>query len=456
MHARYWTHPSVKALAGDRNPLGAILDRARQVVFSAVQEGWSGPPFDPFALAELLRIPVVPRDDVLDARVTSSGKTKCVIEFNPNRPTGRVRYSVAHELAHTLFPDCLEHVRERQAKQNMQSDDWQLEMLCNIGASEFLMPIGSFPDLRDKELEIDELMRLRKQYDVSAEALLLRAVHLTNEPCLAFCASRKTVTDSRGRYRIDYSVTSRSGCKTLPPGTLLPHGSCIEECTAIGYTAKGNENWPHGVGEVHLECVGIPSYPGCSYPRVVGVANLLARQQPTISTIRYLRGDATEPRGEGNRILAFVVNDKALSWGAGFGRAVQRKWPLLQEDFKAWAQRQRSEFVLGNVHSFRIDEGLLAIEMICQKGYGPSPNPRIRYEALESCLRKVANEAAERRASVHMPRIGSGEAGGRWPIVCELIEQVLCEEGIDVTVYDLPDGQRGRQRESKELFDLNE
>src|SRR5207245_1567973 len=34
------------------------------------------------------------------------------IEFNPNKPKGRLRYSIAHELAHTLFPDRAEAVRK--------------------------------------------------------------------------------------------------------------------------------------------------------------------------------------------------------------------------------------------------------------------------------------------------------------------------------------------------------
>jgi hypothetical protein len=44
----------------------------------------------------------------------------------------------------------------------------------------------------------------------------------------------------------------------------------------------------------------------------------------------------------------------------------------------------------------------------------------------------------DRRASVHMPRIGSGQAGGNWDIIEELVDHHLCAQGIRVTVYDLP------------------
>jgi len=46
--------------------------------------------------------------------------------------------------------------------------------------------------------------------------------------------------------------------------------------------------------------------------------------------------------------------------------------------------------------------------------------------------------AAERSASIHMPRVGSGQAGGSWFLVQELITNVLLSENAPVFVYDLP------------------
>jgi hypothetical protein len=52
-------------------------------------------------------------------------------------------------------------------------------------------------------------------------------------------------------------------------------------------------------------------------------------------------------------------------------------------------------------------------------------------------LAKVAQKALELEASVHMPRIGCGLAGGEWSRIEPLIVNSLCEKGVDVTVYDL-------------------
>jgi len=82
--------------------------------------------------------------------------------------------------------------------------------------------------------------------------------------------------------------------------------------------------------------------------------------------------------------------------------------------------------------------------MIAQHGYGPSPKPRIRYVHLRTCLDKLAEFALGHGATVHMPRIGTGHAGGQWNIVRELVDEGLVRRGIEVTVYELPESERPR------------
>jgi hypothetical protein len=80
--------------------------------------------------------------------------------------------------------------------------------------------------------------------------------------------------------------------------------------------------------------------------------------------------------------------------------------------------------------------------MVAQAGFGPSTVPRLRYEALRDCLRFVGEFAKARKASVHLPRIGAGQAGGSWPIIRDLIEEEIGLKGVKVLVYDLPASKR--------------
>jgi len=84
-----WTHPSIRTLLDevpDSSPFETIAERARQRTLEALEQGWRGPPYDPFELADLLGVDVVARQNVDDARLVSTEpESKPRIEFNPNR-----------------------------------------------------------------------------------------------------------------------------------------------------------------------------------------------------------------------------------------------------------------------------------------------------------------------------------------------------------------------------------
>jgi hypothetical protein len=75
--------------------------------------------------------------------------------------------------------------------------------------------------------------------------------------------------------------------------------------------------------------------------------------------------------------------------------------------------------------------------MVAQRGIKTgSQGPPIRYPAVDACLAKVGDAALALGASVHMPRIGCGLAGGKWEEIEPLIAKNLTARGVEVTVYD--------------------
>jgi Zn-dependent peptidase ImmA (M78 family) len=434
--------------AGDDDPVALILKTASTVALNAMQEGWTGPPFDPFVLAEVLHIAVVPNSEIVDARTVPLRSNRLQIEYNPNRPRARIRYSIAHEIAHTFFPDCAERIRNRTARHEYSPDEWEVEMLCNLGAAELLMPTGSLGELKERAVSIHDILDLRKQFEVSVESVLLRLIRVTQQPYLMFAASRNL--PSSARYGVDYSMSSRASINHLPKNVALPKESVVSTCIAIGYTAAADENWP-GIGQVHVECIGISPFPESIYPRVVG---LLRPNEMVVSTARntqFVTGDATNPHGTGARIMAHVVNDATPNWGAGFGRVVQQKWPSVQHRFReSWSRSSGKR--LGEVFFSEVEEGFTICQMVSQRGYGPSDRTRLRYAALRDCLVALRDRALAEGASVHMPRIGTGEAGGSWALIHALIDEVLCAAGLSVTIYDLPKGRKVFPRQGG-LFD---
>lgn len=158
--------------------------------------------------------------------------------------------------------------------------------------------------------------------------------------------------------------------------------------------------------------------------------------------IAYVEGDATAPQGSGPRVIAHICNDIG-GWGAGFVRAISRRWRAPEADFRTWYRgRAQNDYALGAVRLVRVEDGLWVANLIGQHGIGSGPDgPPVRYPAIGTALAALGDRCLELNASVHMPRIGCGLAGGTWDRVEPLIDEHLTGRGVGVTVYDLPSGR---------------
>lgn len=432
-----WSHPSVLAL-NEPDPINAIIHRARSLVLDAMERGWGGPPYNPFALAEMRGIQLLPTETVIDARTRSSADGRFTIEFNPQRPAARMRYSIAHELGHILFPDCAAETRNRATHQQMKDDDWQLESLCNMAAAEILMPFGTLQEEISIRPSVDRILDLRRKYRVSCEAVVNRLIRVSAHPC---CALLARVDPNTSRYFVEYVLPS-STLRGGPPfyrGYLLPRSCKVSACTAIGATDREDAKWITSGKPWFVEYLGISPNSGEASPRVLALAfPPRAEGFATEDALQTMKGDATEPYGADHKFLLQVVNDQAIVWGGGFAKQVRKKWPQAQADFAKWAYGRRN-LKLGNIHSVKVRGDLTLISLVAQHGFGKATSgPRLRYGALFAALEKVAEDASALSATVHMPRIGAGEAGGNWNIIEGIVRETLVSKGIKITIYDLP------------------
>ena len=80
------------------------------------------------------------RDALLVANV-SGGRS---IIYNPTAPRTRVAFSIAHEIIHTFFPNSINGARFRNVCASESREANELERLCDLGASELLMPLSDF------------------------------------------------------------------------------------------------------------------------------------------------------------------------------------------------------------------------------------------------------------------------------------------------------------------------
>lgn len=160
--------------------------------------------------------------------------------------------------------------------------------------------------------------------------------------------------------------------------------------------------------------------------------------------IRYIKGDATMPQGDGPKVITHCCNDIG-AWGAGFVLALSKAWPKAEEAYKAWSQEDKQVEVtgdrkLGEVQFVLVGPKLWVANLIGQTGVGVADDgrPPIRYDAIREGLVKVNRFAKIHEATVHMPRMGSGLAGGNWTAIEQTVKAELVNKGVQVTVYDLP------------------
>ncbi|HAO6439123.1 TPA: Appr-1-p processing protein [Listeria monocytogenes] len=111
-------------------------------------------------------------------------------------------------------------------------------------------------------------------------------------------------------------------------------------------------------------------------------------------------------------------------------------WEEPEKAYRKW-YKDKNDFKLGEVQLIPVTDYISICNMIGQKGTKTgSKGAPIRYEAVESCLEKLSEIANEQQASIHMPRIGCGLAGGKWEIIEPIIRKTLIANDIEVYIYD--------------------
>lgn len=155
--------------------------------------------------------------------------------------------------------------------------------------------------------------------------------------------------------------------------------------------------------------------------------------------IEYIVGDATDPKVEGTKIIAHICNDIG-GWGRGFVLSVTKRYPIAEASYRAWSKGQaiaNAPFVLGEIQLVHVADQTFVANMIGQHGVNVDENgkPPIRYDAVEKCLTRLREYAKAGNASVHMPRIGCGLAGGKWSEIESIVNRVLAHD-VRTIVYD--------------------
>jgi len=156
--------------------------------------------------------------------------------------------------------------------------------------------------------------------------------------------------------------------------------------------------------------------------------------------INYVKGNAVEPiRNDNEKVVIVHICNNIGAWGSGFVKAVSAKWSKPEQVYRSIP---KDKLELGNVEFINVEDNIYVANLIGQDSirYDNEGKPPIRYGAIENGLFKIYQWASDNNATIHMPRIGCGLAGGKWSEIEKIIQNVTSViNEINTTVYDFED-----------------
>lgn len=271
VEAKIRKHPHIIGIMSEAqvdNPELAIRILARRLLNdSRLKLELDKPPFDLELIASLRGIKICDEhpEHSEDAELipTESGIIK--MRINREKPRVRQRFSIGHELGHTLFPDYKLNIQRRHKPTSFDSQSIakEIERLCDIAASEFVLPMPWFEEDILLVNRAEHLVDIAGFYESSRDATVRRFVEIASEPHAAVyfewklkpTQEKELIRDKDQAFmfdidpvaeaekkkclRVKYSVTNQSFENKY--GKFIPANKSIKESTLIQKAAVSNE-----------------------------------------------------------------------------------------------------------------------------------------------------------------------------------------------------------------------
>ncbi|XP_062519744.1 chromodomain-helicase-DNA-binding protein 1-like isoform X2 [Corticium candelabrum] len=164
--------------------------------------------------------------------------------------------------------------------------------------------------------------------------------------------------------------------------------------------------------------------------------------EKTAKNIQFVVGDVTHPAMTGNNdaIIVHCVDDSG-QWGrGGLFTAISNRSMKPQAQYELAAKMK--DLSIGDCHIIPVDDIVSRVHgsdmvalFVAQRRSRHNQISAIKLPALEDCLRRLARVAKERKASVHLPRIGHSTPNFNWYGTERLIRKHLVSCGIQTFIY---------------------
>ncbi len=228
------TFDSLLEEARSRNPAATDEDLIIAISADLVELLDLEPPVNPEVVASYQGISGIERWPLEWAGCLVPEEGRLVIRVRDSDPPTRQRFTTFHEIAHTFFPGYRHAPQYRCAPLRVPRQENGIEALCDVAASELLLPARYIrPRLAKATFDLDTVEALASECEASMEAAARRLVTLWSGPCLLIGMERETEPsqpDQAPKLRVSYThVNGRWPC--LPTHGSIRDDHVLNECT---------------------------------------------------------------------------------------------------------------------------------------------------------------------------------------------------------------------------------
>lgn len=305
--SRTWQSSAARELmrmSNDGDPRTAIVQRARALLEEAQV---TSAPVDFNLLGSFQYIHTINAAPMKAAGRLVPDAKGFQIHVNAAHTIGKQRFTIGHEIGHTLVPT---YQRAPYVIQDLVtglfSGGKEEEYLCDIAASALLLPEHLFrPQAMERGLHLETVATLSRLFKASREATARRLVDMNLWPCavamwhLAYkksqaSGSRQLSFDGFGwvppvkKLRLRYAAPSSSFGHFLPSNISAPADGPLTRCYEENQACYGEERLTTSSGDASLFVMAAPvDYCDSSGPQRQVLSLLLDMGATPPSPVRY-------------------------------------------------------------------------------------------------------------------------------------------------------------------------
>jgi O-acetyl-ADP-ribose deacetylase (regulator of RNase III) len=138
--------------------------------------------------------------------------------------------------------------------------------------------------------------------------------------------------------------------------------------------------------------------------------------------------------------------------GSGIAKQIRERWPIVYEEYKKAFNNRAKEIsdifggttdpltagatLLGHLQQIQVNNKQIVINMFAQQYYGYDGKRYTSYDAFWACLGGI-RDSVPKGSKIGFPyKIGCGLGGANWPVIFQMIDEVLGED-FQVYIYTL-------------------